>query len=337
MATRTPHPESTSDRRLLSQECDNQSDCQLTVLFFLLAGRAVTSALLMGGGCWMTASMAVATAHGCGHAHHHGDAHNAHDHGVGATTASRHRQVTTTSASHRALADYDDDDVLPGKTIGSENDDGVSEVCGTKTPPAADRARVAKLLEAYEKSNSSARKVMVNIPVSFQIITDGTKGAVSDATVTAQIAVMNAAFNPLNFNFVLRETVRTNNALMYDACLNDPFGKEELYKAPLRKPGDRLDVLYFYTCDLPPGILGYAQFPSFGRLNTDSIVCTVNTLPGGALERYSEGDTGIHEVGTLVYFKERKTIVMSADGCYTFRCVSLYDALYMIAKQHGLD
>jgi hypothetical protein len=178
---------------------------------------------------------------------------------------------------------------------------------------------------------------MVNIPVSFQIITDGTKGAVSDGTVTAQMDVLNAAFNPWNFNFVLRETVRTNNALMYDACLNDPFGKEVVYKAPLRKPGDRRDVLYFYTCDLPPGLLGYAQFPSFGPLNLDSIVCTVNTLPGGALERYTEGDTGIHEVGTLFYFKERKTIVMSADGCYTFRFVSLYDALYMIAKQHSLD
>jgi hypothetical protein len=261
----------------------------------------------------MTASMAVATAHGCGHAHHHGDAHDhdAHDHGVGATAAARHRRATTSSHSRRALAGYDDD-VLPGKTIGSPNDDSGDAVCGTKAPPAAGRARVAKLLEAYEKSNSPARNVMVNIPVSFQIITDGTKGAVSDATVTAQIAVLNAAFNPLNFNFVLRETVRTNDALMYDACLNDPFDKEELYKAPLRKPGDLRDVLYFYTCDLPPGLIGYAQFPFFGRLNTDSIVCTVVSLPGGAFERFNQGDIAIHEVGTLFPFEERKTV---CDEC----------------------
>jgi hypothetical protein len=73
----------------------------------------------------MTASMAVATAHGCGDAHHHGDAH---DHGVGATAAARHRRVTTTtSASRRALAPPANDECpnasvissLPAVVIGS--------------------------------------------------------------------------------------------------------------------------------------------------------------------------------------------------------------------------
>jgi hypothetical protein len=42
-------------------------------------------------------------------------------------------------------------------------------------------------------------------------------------------------------------------------------------------------------------------------------------------------------VRCFLSFEERKTVVMSVDGCYTFRFVPLYDALYMIAKHHGLD
>lgn len=121
------------------------------------------------------------------------------------------------------------------------------------------------------------------------------------------MAVLNAAFNPLNINFMLRETVRTNNALMYETCLNDPINEKAVYKTPLRIPGDLRDVLDFYTCDLPSGLLGFAQFVFSDSLKTDSIVGTVGSLPG-ALERYTEGDTAIHEVGTLFYFEERKTV-----------------------------
>jgi hypothetical protein len=138
---------------------------------------------------------------------------------------------------------------------------------------------------------------VVTIPVSFQVLSNGQMGNIPQKFVTDQIDVLNIAFAPHQFQFQLRETVRTNNVALFNQCSN---GRDESFKTQLRKPSDGPNVLYFYTCDLGvAGLLGYATFPTdaaaFPLL--DGVVCRDQSLPGGSVANFNLGQTATHEIG----------------------------------------
>jgi hypothetical protein len=72
-------------------------------------------------------------------------------------------------------------------------------------------------------------------------------------------------------------------------------------KSSLRQGG--ASALNIYTSAPGGGVLGWATFPdgvktSSGNINSnDGVVLRFDTLPGGTLFPYNEGDTGVHEVG----------------------------------------
>ena len=87
----------------------------------------------------------------------------------------------------------------------------------------------------------------------------------------------------------------TVNASWYTMTPNTTAERQA--KAALRKGGS--GTLNIYAANIGAGLLGWATFPqSFHDQQTsDGVVILDESMPGGNLDIYSEGDTGTHEVG----------------------------------------
>jgi hypothetical protein len=163
--------------------------------------------------------------------------------------------------------------------------------------------RVAEQLRAGRGQVEA--NAIVQIPVYFHVIqnTSGL-GAITDARIAAQIAVLNEAYAGLtggvntNFQFVLAGITRTTNNTYFGAGYGSTA--ETQMKNALRV--GTADDLNFYTNQPNTGELGWATFPSSyaSKPKMDGVICDWRTLPGGSFSPYNEGDTGTHEVGHWV-------------------------------------
>jgi hypothetical protein len=143
----------------------------------------------------------------------------------------------------------------------------------------------------------------VMISVYVHVITNGTSGQVSDATIQDQIDVLNESYGGsmgglgtiTPFTFQLASTDRTNNANWY--VLDHGSAAEFEMKAALRQGGP--DALNIYLAALTGGLLGWATFPQqyTAAPDRDGVVILNASLPGGTAVPYNEGDTAVHEVG----------------------------------------
>ncbi|MEU9018767.1 zinc metalloprotease [Actinomadura sp. NPDC048394] len=138
-----------------------------------------------------------------------------------------------------------------------------------------------------------AAAASMTVRVHFQVITSGSTGSLSDATLNKQLSVLNAAYASSGVAFTLASIKRTNNA----AWFSDPEGNETAMKNALHT-GNAQD-LNLYTADLGDSLLGWATFPSDYRSKPkmDGVVIHYQSVPGGSLTNYNEGDTATHEVG----------------------------------------
>jgi hypothetical protein len=186
---------------------------------------------------------------------------------------------------------------------------GKARACGTRDHTPDERERMnARLREArglrtaFTGSDALRAPGSVVIPVVFHVIYSGTTGNLSDAMLTAQLNVLNQAYNGSTggtatpFTFVHAGTTRTNNATWYNDC--DSTSVETAMKTALRQGGP--ETLNFYTCGMTgSGLLGWATFPDWyaGNPDDDGVVVLDQSLPGGSASPYNLGDTGTHEVG----------------------------------------
>ena len=132
------------------------------------------------------------------------------------------------------------------------------------------------------------------------MITDGRgNGAVSDATIAAQMDVINQAFSGVDsggmpYEFDLLKTTRTADRKWYTGC----YGRSERsMKSSLREGG--ASTLNIYSCNPSNGILGYATFPTSydAQPSLDGVVILDESMPGGTASPYNQGDTLTHEIG----------------------------------------
>jgi len=134
------------------------------------------------------------------------------------------------------------------------------------------------------------------IDVHFHVITNTRgQGEVSDAQIADQIDVLNAAYAPGNYKFVLASKDVTANDDWYTMAPGTRAEKD--CKETLRM-GDQGD-LNLYTANIGGGLLGWATFPKdyCSEPLMDGVVILYSSLPGGSANHYDEGDTGTHEVG----------------------------------------
>lgn len=148
-------------------------------------------------------------------------------------------------------------------------------------------------LARRKRSGKATRATSITVRVHFQVITDGALGDLSSTVLNQQLAVLNNAYASSGTTFQLAEVKRTSNATWF----HDPQGSERTLKGALHT-GTAQD-LNFYTADLGSDLLGWATFPSSyaGSPSMDGVVVHYQSLPGGSLANYNEGDTGTHEVG----------------------------------------
>jgi hypothetical protein len=148
------------------------------------------------------------------------------------------------------------------------------------------------------------------VNVYFHVIMDGpdlpadddVTGDIPQTWITDQIAVLNAAYAPSGFQFVLAGTDRTENADWFEGLV--PGGTERAMKTALHIGG--YWDLNVYTADLGGGLLGWATFPEKNAkdktLAMDGVVIYHESLPGGTADFgedavYNLGDTLTHEAG----------------------------------------
>ncbi|TDD80971.1 zinc metalloprotease [Actinomadura darangshiensis] len=157
-------------------------------------------------------------------------------------------------------------------------------------------AKVAAMEKDFHDRLGKLKKVKtaaaMTVRVHFQVVY-GSAGNVSDATVQKQMDVLNDAYSGSGVTFTLAETKRTQNASWF----SDPEGNERQIKSSLHT-GNAQD-LNLYTADLGSSLLGWATFPSDynSQPAMDGVVIHYQSLPGGSLGNYNEGDTATHEVG----------------------------------------
>ncbi|MDX1934177.1 MAG: zinc metalloprotease [Capsulimonadales bacterium] len=189
--------------------------------------------------------------------------------------------------------------------------------CGTYEPTALEASRIESqvkrdMAKRFSTARIGAAPATQTIDVYFHVITaaNGTTGALTDAQIASQIAVLNRGFDgtdtlpngvtPLGpnavtrFRFVLREIDRTANDTWFAG--NDEFGM----KSRLRKGG--AGALNVYTSNLGAvGLLGFATFPWWyqGSPIYDGVVIAFDSLPGFP-GPFGLGKTLTHEVGHWV-------------------------------------
>lgn len=137
------------------------------------------------------------------------------------------------------------------------------------------------------------------INVYFHVINKGAgiaNGDVSSQMINDQVAVLNNAFNPWGWSFVLVSVDRTTNQTWYEGMAGSKVERQA--KSALRQGS--ADDLNIYTADLAGGLLGYATFPwgyKGGKRVLDGVVVLFSSLPGGDAAPFNLGDTATHEIG----------------------------------------
>ena len=144
-----------------------------------------------------------------------------------------------------------------------------------------------------------------SVPVYFHVIHNGPTGNVSNATISAQMSVLNLAFGgfPAGANskvsFTLASVDRTNNAAWFDA---EPESAEELAMKRALKRGGSNALNIYTTSGAQDFFLGWAYYPSITVQNKhsvlDGVVLHWGSLPGGPFgTAFSLGQTATHEAG----------------------------------------
>jgi len=177
--------------------------------------------------------------------------------------------------------------------------DGALRTCGVRDLTAEEFATAETERETVLKSMQLEGVELTaggSIGVYVHVITNSTGGGnIPDAQITNQINVLNAAYAPGGWKFVLKAKDITANDSWY--TMQPGTVAETNAKNALRK-GTAAD-LNLYTANIGGGLLGWATFPKDYAKSPkmDGVVVLYSSLPGGSATNYNEGDTGTHEVG----------------------------------------
>ncbi|KAF2124332.1 zincin [Dothidotthia symphoricarpi CBS 119687] len=183
--------------------------------------------------------------------------------------------------------------------------DAEASVCGTHidlesssaSEAYARRGNAKQVIRSRQADNSS---VLLPVDVYMQVLsTDGTElgGDISDATIDAQMQILDDAFRPVGFKFNLVDTVRTINEEWYYNLKIATTYEDEVSLA-LRKGGNA--TLNIYTMGgLNTTTLAWATVASQlqYRAAYDGVFLNGTGFLGGSDPTFTKGITLVHEVG----------------------------------------
>ena len=190
--------------------------------------------------------------------------------------------------------------------------------------------------ELYPKNQANAYGVLkdrptlpfgsVTIPVVFHMI-GGDAFTPAETTrwttmINDQIDVLNDSFAGATgqgaadtpFRFSLQDITWTVNSEWYTVVPGKAGVEKDMKQALYTGDARTLNV---YAADIGAGLLGWAYFPkgyNNGRDFIDGVVMLDESMPGGNLGKYSEGDTLTHEVGHWLMLEHTFKSGCSASG-----------------------
>ncbi len=179
--------------------------------------------------------------------------------------------------------------------------------CGTPTPSTQEVLVSVAQAEQWLAANPAGtrRGGVVTIPLAVHLISSGdtpAQGEVPDQWVIDQVDILNAAFEPMGYRFVLAFQQRVRNA---DWANLSQGGADEI----AMKQALHLDVARYLNTYFTPNItspqgalLGFATFPDSQAQTSfrQGVVNITGSLPGGNSAPYNLGDTATHEIGHYV-------------------------------------
>ncbi|MEZ5097342.1 MAG: zinc metalloprotease [Nocardioides sp.] len=164
----------------------------------------------------------------------------------------------------------------------------------------------------------------VTIPTVFHVISEQPLSDADHARrvqmITDQVQVLNDSFSGQTspeasdspFRFALTDITWTVNP----AWAHVAPGKSERDMKRALHVGDS-ETLNVYVADIGGGLLGWAYFPkgyNNGRDYIDGVVILDESMPGGDVEWYNQGDTLTHEVGHWMMLEHTFQGGCSASG-----------------------
>jgi hypothetical protein len=179
--------------------------------------------------------------------------------------------------------------------------------CGTRSVGDAEARAIDEALARFKAAQGTAAierapgSVLVNVFFHVIAATSG-EGQLDDASIAAQIDVLNAAYGGATgggadtpFRFVLAAVDRTVNDAWFTA--GPGTGAEQEIKTVLHR-GTAQD-LNLYSNAPAGSLLGWSTLPwdYFSAPVLDGVVVRYTTLPGGSAAPYDLGYTAVHEVG----------------------------------------
>jgi len=174
-------------------------------------------------------------------------------------------------------------------------------LCGTRTVGADEAALVDTGLQLARVGTLPLVPEVKVIPVAFHVIYEEKKvkgqvvqtGLVSQSRVEAQIDVLNQAFGGTGFAFQLASISDTQNNSWFRSCFKND-GRNMKRKLAV-SPATTLNV---YSCD-PDPYLSFSSFPwDYPEDSSEhGVVVYHDSIVGGQIAGYNEGDVLVHEVG----------------------------------------
>jgi len=172
--------------------------------------------------------------------------------------------------------------------------------CGTPEPAAVTRTQSTRAFRAFRNLQVPFSEI-ITIPVHFHVIHSGDDGKVSESMITAQIDVLNSAYQSANLQFRKASTEYVDNSEWYEIGPPpvNPFAtnKEADMKRALGK--EQTSALNCYILKCQNSLLGWATFPWELSIDLarDGVVILNDSLPGGGASPFNLGHTATHEIG----------------------------------------
>ncbi len=171
--------------------------------------------------------------------------------------------------------------------------------CSTRDVGIDEQRATDAFLAAFLADNPGVliRGGYVEVPIAYHVI-DNTSGSsrVTQQWLDDQTQVLNDAFFDMGMQFVQASVETTVNNSWY-SCTGGSC-EIAMKTALVISPATTLN---FYINHMGGGLLGWATFPN-GNENDpmQGVVVLDESLPGGNVNSFNEGDTGTHEVGHFV-------------------------------------
>ncbi|MEU3463120.1 zinc metalloprotease [Streptomyces sp. NPDC006733] len=216
-----------------------------------------------------------------------------------AGTVGAHRSIAKTSADQQCA------EGTAGNGAAREMHGATAHEPNAVTPAQAkamDRDLKNRTASLRRSGVNTLKAKPISIPVYWHVIHDGATGKLTAAQIAGQLDVLNKAYagqgdgnTATPFTFKLLKTDYTDNAAWYNVAPDT--AEEKAMKTKLRKGG--VSSLNIYSANLGGGLLGWATFPEWypGDPKNDGVVILDQSIPGGTVTNYNEGDTATHEVG----------------------------------------